>query len=181
MRKTALVIFVILLPLIVFLGCAKKVVKEEPAKEVVKEAAPAPKEAPKPTPPAPVAEKPIVEAKRVAVEEAPALADIHFDFDKYNIRDDAKPILEKNASWLIKNKNVKIQIEGHCDERGTSEYNMGLGERRSKSTKDYLVKLGVDANRITTISYGKERPLCTEHNEACWQKNRRSHSVVTSK
>ncbi|MEW6410116.1 MAG: peptidoglycan-associated lipoprotein Pal [Nitrospirota bacterium] len=180
MRKSNLVILVILLPLIVFLGCAKKVVKEEPAKEVVKEAAPAPKEAPKPAP-APVAEKPIVEAKRVAVEEAPALKDIHFDFDKYNIRDDAKPVLEKNAEWLIKNKNVKIQIEGHCDERGTSEYNMGLGERRAKSTKDYLVKLGVDANRITTISYGKERPLCTEKNEACWQKNRRSHFVVTSK
>ncbi len=104
--------------------------------------------------------------------------DIHFDFDKYDIREDAKPILKKVSDYLIKHTAQGILIEGHCDERGTSEYNLGLGDRRAKATRDYLVSLGVPSSRIEMISYGKEKPLCTEHTEECWAKNRRSHFVV---
>jgi len=104
----------------------------------------------------------------------PNLKDINFDFDKYDIRPGDAKILDTNATWLKAN-NVLVLIEGHCDERGTNEYNLALGERRAKATMNYLVSQGVQANRITIISYGEERPLCTEHNEACWAKNRRAH------
>src|SRR3989337_744623 len=89
----------------------------------------------------------------------------------------AKPDLEANASYLKANKNGRILIEGHCDERGTSEYNIALGERRAQAAQKYLVALGVDQSRISTISYGKEKPFCEEHNEQCWQENRRAHFV----
>jgi peptidoglycan-associated lipoprotein len=108
----------------------------------------------------------------------PNLNDIHFDFDKYNIRPGDAKILDANAAWLKSNPANLVLIEGHCDERGTNEYNLALGERRAKSTMNYLVAQGVQAARITIISYGKERPLCTEHNEACWSKNRRSHFLT---
>lgn len=109
---------------------------------------------------------------------ATGLADIHFDFDKYDIRPGDAKILDDNAKWLKTNPRTLILIEGHCDERGTSEYNLALGERRAKATMNYLVSQGVQANRITLISYGKERPLCAEHNEECWAKNRRSHFLA---
>src|SRR5262249_3302563 len=105
----------------------------------------------------------------------PNLNDIHFDFDKYNIRPGDAKVLDANASWLKSNPGTLVLIEGHCDERGTNEYNLALGERRAKSTMNYLVAQGVQASRITIISYGKERPTCTEHNESCWAKNRRAH------
>ena len=126
-----------------------------------------------PTPPASSATAPA----RPAVSEFaanPNLNDIHFDFDKYDIRPGDAKILDANATWL-KGNNVLVLIEGHCDERGTNEYNLALGERRAKATMNYLVSQGVQGNRITIISYGEERPLCTEHNEACWAKNRRAH------
>ena len=90
---------------------------------------------------------------------------------------DAKT-LDRNANWLKSNPNHLVLIEGHCDERGTNEYNLALGERRAKSTMNYLVSQGVQANRITIISYGEERPQCTEHTESCWAKNRRAHFLV---
>ena len=102
----------------------------------------------------------------------PNLKEIHFDFDKYNIRPADAKILDGNAAWLKSNNNL-VLIEGHCDERGTAEYNLALGERRAKSAMNYLVAQGVQASRITIISYGKERPLCTEKTEACWARNRR--------
>jgi len=108
----------------------------------------------------------------------PNLNDIHFDFDKYNIRPGDAKILDANATWLKSNTGNLVLIEGHCDERGTNEYTLALGERRAKSTMNYLVAQGVQAGRITIISYGKERPLCTEHNEACWLKNRRAHLLT---
>jgi peptidoglycan-associated lipoprotein len=108
----------------------------------------------------------------------PELADIFFDFDKYDIRSGDAKTLDTNANWLKSNPNHLVLIEGHCDERGTNEYNLALGERRAKSTMNYLVSQGVQANRITIISYGEERPQCTEHSEACWSKNRRSHFLV---
>ncbi|MGD0884759.1 MAG: peptidoglycan-associated lipoprotein Pal [Thermodesulfovibrionales bacterium] len=124
-----------------------------------------------------------VESKEVPAqgeEVSGMFADVHFDFDKYDIKDDAKPILKSVADYLIKNPVQKVLIEGHCDERGTSEYNLGLGDRRAKTTKDYLISLGVSSSRIDTISYGKEKPLCTEHTEDCWAKNRRAHFVILS-
>jgi peptidoglycan-associated lipoprotein len=117
---------------------------------------------------------------RPAVKDYAAVAelkDIFFDFDKYDIRPADAKTLDANAQWLKSNDNL-VLIEGHCDERGTNEYNLALGERRAKSTMNYLVSQGVQANRITIISYGEERPQCTEHNEACWAKNRRSHFLV---
>ena len=106
------------------------------------------------------------------------LRDIHFDFDKYDIRPEDARILDANATWLKANPRNLVLIEGHCDERGTSEYNLALGERRAKSTMNYLVAQGVPASRMTVISYGKERPLCTEKNEACWARNRRAHHLT---
>jgi peptidoglycan-associated lipoprotein len=106
------------------------------------------------------------------------LADVFFDFDKYDIRPADAKTLDGNAGWLKSNPNHLVLIEGHCDERGTNEYNLALGERRAKSTMNYLVSQGVQANRITIISYGEERPQCTEKTEACWAKNRRSHFLV---
>jgi len=112
--------------------------------------------------------------------EAP-LQMIHFDYDKYFIRDDAKPVLEANAEWLKKYNSAAILIEGHCDERGTEEYNLALGEKRAKSTLDYLSSLGVSADRIRTISYGKSMPLDPGHNEISWQKNRRAQFLIIKK
>jgi peptidoglycan-associated lipoprotein len=108
----------------------------------------------------------------------PELRDVHFDFDKYDIRPDDAKILDSNAGWLKSNPNHLVLIEGHCDERGTNEYNLALGERRAKSTMNYLVSQGVQASRITIISYGEERPSCTQKNEECWAKNRRAHFLV---
>jgi peptidoglycan-associated lipoprotein len=113
-------------------------------------------------------------------EEAP-LEMIHFDFDKFFIRDDAKPVLEMNSQWLKKFKTVKILIEGHCDERGTEEYNLALGEKRAKSTQDWLISLGISQNRIKIISYGKSQPIDLGHNEVAWQKNRRAQFMIIAK
>ena len=107
------------------------------------------------------------------------LKDIHFDFDQYSIRQEDRKILSSHADYLFKNKNVKIVIEGNCDERGTTEYNLALGDRRAQEAKKYLVNSGVDQKKIKTISYGKERPLDPDHNEEAWAKNRRDHFVVS--
>ena len=106
------------------------------------------------------------------------LTDVFFDFDKYDIRPGDAKVLDANATWLKTNPNHLVLIEGHCDERGTNEYNLALGERRAKSTMNYLVSQGVQANRITIISYGEERPQCAEKNDGCWGKNRRAHFLV---
>ena len=108
----------------------------------------------------------------------PELRDIHFDFDKYDIRPGDARTLDANAAWLKASASQLLLVEGHCDERGTNEYNVALGDRRAKAAMNYLVAQGVRANRITVISYGEERPLCTEHNEACWSQNRRAHFLV---
>src|SRR5258705_12792330 len=106
------------------------------------------------------------------------LKDISFDFDKYDIRPSDAKTLDGNAGWLKSNPNHLVLIEGHCDERGTNEYNLALGERRAKSTMNYLVSQGVQASRITIISYGEERPTCSQKTEECWAKNRRAHFLV---
>ena len=114
-------------------------------------------------------------------EKGSPLKDIFFDFDKSNIRDDAKPNLSEDVQWLKANSTAKITIEGHCDERGTAEYNLGLGERRAKATMDYLVAAGIDATRMKMISYGKERPFVLGHDESTWKWNRRAHFVVSER
>jgi peptidoglycan-associated lipoprotein len=107
-----------------------------------------------------------------------AVQDIFFDFDKFEIREDGRVTLDANIDWLKTNAGYSVLIEGHCDERGTNEYNIALGEHRARVTKQYLVANGIDATRIATVSYGKERPFCTERTEDCWQLNRRSHFLV---
>jgi peptidoglycan-associated lipoprotein len=106
-----------------------------------------------------------------------ALKDINFDFDKSNIRLADAEVLRQNIAWFNANPGKTVKIEGNCDERGTVEYNLALGQSRSDSTKQFLVNLGVAANLMSTVSYGKEKPLCQEHNEECWAKNRRAHFV----
>ena len=100
----------------------------------------------------------------------------YFDFDRYNIRSDAGEALSENADFLPGSRpSLRFTVEGHCDERGSEEYNLGLGDRRANSAKEYLINLGISEDRIQTISYGKSRPSCTESDEECWQENRRAH------
>jgi peptidoglycan-associated lipoprotein len=103
---------------------------------------------------------------------------VYYDLDEYSLNGAAQATLRGQASWLSQNPSRSIVVEGHCDERGTREYNLGLGERRANSAKDYLVSLGVAPSRVRTISYGKERPVCVASNESCWSRNRRGVSVV---
>ena len=105
------------------------------------------------------------------------IRDIYFDYDKYDLRPDQQPALQADAAWLAQHPNVNFTIEGHCDERGSTEYNLALGDNRANSAKNALIQAGVSASRIRTISYGKEKPFCTESNEQCWQQNRRAHFV----
>lgn len=125
----------------------------------------------------PVAGAPSAQQPATAGKESP-LKDIFFDFDKSTIRDDAKSSLNEDLQWLNANPTAQIVIEGHCDERGTAEYNLGLGERRAKAAKDYVMAAGINAKRIRTVSFGKERPFATGHDESAWKWNRRAHFVV---
>ena len=113
-----------------------------------------------------------------ATSESGPLKDVYFDFDSYALRADARETLKANAGWLKANPAAQVQIEGHCDERGTTEYNLALGSKRAQSVKDYLVTLGAAADRLTTISYGEEVPVCRDETDECWQKNRRARFVV---
>lgn len=117
------------------------------------------------------------EAAKQSTRMTLKMQDVFFDYDRFSIRDEAKPILETNAEYLKINKNSAIIIEGHCDERGTAEYNIALGERRAQSAEKYLIDFGINASRISILSYGKENPFCAGHNEQCWQENRRAHFV----
>lgn len=133
-------------------------------------------------PPAPPAQTVAPEKKVEAPVQAPAaqsvvMKDINFDFDRYNIRPGDAAILKEDAGWFKANPGKKAKIEGHCDERGTVEYNLVLGQKRADATKNYLVGLGIDAKVLETVSYGKERPVDPGHNEAAWAKNRRAHIV----
>ncbi|MGH7858906.1 MAG: peptidoglycan-associated lipoprotein Pal [Candidatus Binatia bacterium] len=110
--------------------------------------------------------------------EGGPLNDVHFDYDRYDLDSEARSVLQTNADWLRQNSNARVEVEGHCDERGTVEYNLALGAKRAKAARDYLVSLGISSDRLSTISYGEELPLCRETNESCWARNRRSHFVV---
>ena len=106
------------------------------------------------------------------------IGDVYFDLDKYDLKDDARERLARNAAFMRENPQMKFMVEGHCDERGTNEYNLALGERRANGATSYLASLGIDGSRLRTISYGEERPACLEHNEGCWWKNRRATFLV---
>jgi peptidoglycan-associated lipoprotein len=152
----------------------KPQVKEQPKVEKAETPAPVVK-------PAPTEEELFLAKSLDQINREKPLAMIHFDYDKYAIRDDARAGLEANAAWLKKFRTAKILIEGHCDERGTEDYNLALGEKRAKSAFDYLVSLGIPAERMKTISYGKSQPLDMGHDESAWQRNRRDQFVVIEK
>jgi peptidoglycan-associated lipoprotein len=103
---------------------------------------------------------------------------VHFDYDQYALTDEDKGTLQRQATWLQKFPAVRLTIEGHCDERGTREYNLALGARRANAVKEYLASLGVSSSRLETVSYGKERPVCTQSDESCWAQNRRGVSTI---
>lgn len=112
-------------------------------------------------------------AAREAALKTVKLEAVFFDFDQWSIREDQKEVMAKNSQWLNSNPIVNVRLEGHCDERGTSEYNLALGQKRAEAVKSFLEGLGIPSNKMTTVSYGEERPLDPEHNEAAWAKNRR--------
>ena len=157
--------------------------------------APAPITQPPPPPPPPLAPKPVPPAPVPVPTEAEIFAkmtvteinatkpldDVFFDYDKAELSDRARASLTKNADWLRKWPSTKILIEGHADMRGTNEYNLALGERRSAALRDYLVSVSIDASRITIVSMGEEQPTCREETEPCWEQNRRGHFLVTAK
>jgi len=119
------------------------------------------------------------EAGLIPFKSTQHLKDIYFDFDRYALDPNTKDILQKNAEWLKKNPDTKVEIQGHCDERGTNNYNLGLGERRSLAVKKYLTALGIEEDRLFTISYGEEKPFCFQSAEECWRSNRRGHFMIS--
>jgi peptidoglycan-associated lipoprotein len=150
-------------------GCFQQAMKGETPPPA---AGPAVVQAPEAKPAVPVVAPPPAAKPAAAVL---MLKDINFDFDKYNIREKDAAILKENTAWFKANAGKKARIEGHCDERGTVEYNLVLGQKRADSAKNFLVNLGVDGKFMETVSYGKEQPLDPGHNEAAWAKNRRAH------
>lgn len=173
MKRAALIV-VTVAGLISLWGCPKKAEVAsvpEPQKEAV--TAPSPAQAA----PAAAPEGTSGEPEERAPVSGAGLQVIYFDFDKSFIRDDARPVMQANAEWLKAHPKVNVRIEGNCDERGTIEYNQALGQRRAASAKKYLTDAGVSAGRISLLSYGKEKPACTDHDETCWQKNRRDDLV----
>lgn len=175
---------------VVVTGCPKKPAPAPPppppAAPVEEKPAPAPKtvEVPKdedftkqPKEP-PVQAEPLDEIMRAQNENRTYLKTVYFDFDKYDLKDDTVATLKANAAWIKAHPNFRVVVEGHCDERGTIEYNLELGARRAKAVLDYLVNLGVETGRMRTISYGEERPVDPGHDEAAWVKNRRAEFTL---
>jgi peptidoglycan-associated lipoprotein len=172
-RSIRLVAFVVLAAAIALPGCAKK--KRITDETTVGETGGAPGEGQ-------IAEGGSLDRYRrgLGPEEGGVLKDVHFAFDSYALDNEARDVLAANAEWLKENSRARTEIEGHCDERGTVEYNLALGARRAQAVKDYMVSLGVAASRLSTISYGEELPLCRDSSESCWARNRRAHFVPPS-
>lgn len=168
--------FLILAP-----GCKKK--PPTTAAQAMPSATPAPPPAATPpsAAPAPAPAADVLSEDLSRLNRAGYLKDAFFDFDRSELRPDARTALAADADWLKKYPSVQVLIEGHCDERGTESYNLALGERRAGAANEYLAALGVAPSRVKVVSYGKERPFCTESSEACWQENRRGHLVITAK
>ena len=185
MKKTALVVLA-LATVATLAACGKKTPPPPPPPPPAPVAPEAPPPAP-PPPPRPEVAPVVDEYARIKamsaedIEKSGLLAEVYFDFDKADVRDADRAVLAKNADALKRFDFLRVTVEGHCDERGTVEYNLALGERRAKAAYDYLVSLGVPAERLKTVSYGKEVPACPQSTEDCWQKNRRAHFTVTGK
>ncbi|SRR5712692_4406721 len=168
-------------------GCHKSVPPAAPTQPAPPPVAappppPPPQQPPPPPPPAPRAPTEQEVFSRKSLDDlSREMSDVFFDYDKAEIRDDGREPLQRDGDWLKKWPTTQITIEGHCDSRGSSQYNLGLGSRRATAVRDYLVNLGVPPSRITVVSKGKEQPFCTEETESCWQQNRRGHFIVTSK
>lgn len=165
-------------------GCAKKKapatpVAAPPVAAAVEVPAPRPEPIPSDAIPSPL-DGDLLAATEHAYQTG-LLGDVYFDFDEAALRQDARDRLARNAEFLRSRPEFQVQIEGHCDERGTSEYNLALGERRAQATRDYLVSLGVAAGRLRTVSYGEERPACPESAESCWQLNRRARFLLVGR
>jgi len=189
MKRMSLFGLVILCATIVSVGCGKKVppaaASTAPPSRGVEPPSPAP---PRPTAPAPATSSTALSEDelfaRKSLDELNAerpLADVLFDLDQWTIREDARVVLQKNADWLRRWTSTRITIEGHCDDRGTGEYNLALGERRAHAVKEYLGSLGVTPDRVLVVSKGEESPVCLDTHESCWQQNRRGHPIVTAK
>jgi len=172
-------------------ACAKKVPPPPPPPPPEPPAAPAPPPppppppAPKPAPPpppAPLSEDELFARKSLDQLNAEMpLSDVSFDYDQSTIRDDQRATLQKNADWMRRWTTTRVSVEGHADARGTNEYNLALGDRRARAVMDYMVSLGISADRMAVVSKGEEAPLCTEMTEACYARNRRGHFVITAK
>jgi peptidoglycan-associated lipoprotein len=172
-------------------GCSKKVPAPPPVAPPPPPAAPTappPPSPPPPPPPAAVPAPPPLSEEEIFARKSldqlnaeKPIDDVFFDLDQSIVRDDAKAALQKDADWMKKWSSVQVALEGHCDSRGSAEYNLGLGNRRATVVKDYLVSLGVPASRVTVVSKGKEQPFCNDEGESCWQQNRRGHFVITGK
>jgi len=122
--------------------------------------------------------KQLQEGKSTATAASSPLKDVFFEFDRYDLTSDARTTLRANADWLKSNSSTRVEIEGHCDERGTNEYNLALGAKRAQAAREFLSTLGIPADRLSTISYGEEIPVCREHSESCWKQNRRARFVI---
>ena len=189
LRRCVSLVALVLAIVVVLEGCNRRVPPPAPPPPEPP-AAPAPPPPPPPPPPpapAPAPERPLTEEEifaRKTVEQLNAerpLAEVFFDFDMSVVRPDAQPILQKNADYLRRWPSVRVSVEGHADSRGTNEYNLALGERRAAAVRDYMVSLGIAGDRILAVTRGEESPVCTEENEACWQRNRRGAFVITAK
>lgn len=190
LRRSVLLTTITLLVIVVMASCSRRTPPPAPPPPAPPAPAatpppppPPPEPAPEPEPPpAPLTEDELFEQKTLAELNAEMpLGDAFFDYDESAIRDDARPILQGNAEYLERWTSTRVTIEGHADSRGTSEYNLALGERRAAAVKDYLVDLGIAADRMLGVSRGEESPQCTQEEEVCWQRNRRGHFVFTAK
>lgn len=170
--------------LVLVAGCGKKPEPVTTPPPVTPTPPPEVESMPEAAPTDPVEQPPPMTAQEIEEDarRQGLLGDVFYDFDKYDLRPDARERLAKNAEFMNseQGRSLTFTIEGHCDERGTNEYNIALGQRRASAALDYLVSLGVRGGRFKTISYGEERPFCTQSNEECWQLNRRARFVVTS-
>ena len=173
-------VYLFFIALFLLVGCSQETASKPPEAAVPQKVAAAQK------PPTSAPSKPAQASSLDALQkgnlgkggdEGP-LRDVNFDFDRYDLSTGARDILKGHATWLKANSRSMVQIEGHCDERGTNEYNLALGAKRAESVKRYLIDLGISPDRVSTISYGEELPLCKDQNEECWAKNRRGHFVI---
>jgi peptidoglycan-associated lipoprotein len=142
---------------------------------------PPPPPAPQPPPPAPTEAELFAQMSLEQLNAQQPLENVRFELDSADLSEAARASLQKNATWMNRWTSTRVTIEGHADSRGTSEYNLALGERRATSIRDYMASLGVEAGRLAIVSYGEERPLCTEESEACWAQNRRGQFLITAK